>query len=365
MDSKLEEAIINKYMDFRKLIEYEGHWVAPNGLCFCIFHRNQNTKSAKLFDNDGGGQLFCFSEYKQYFPYDYYKLLHPEINTTELAQALYNRLSNEERTTFLNSLNIQQEYEQLPYLDSLIDFKEGRCTYKQLLENINKILVPNEIVKKLYNLPQVTNFTDDNKYFYFMNNYPSNYKLISSYMILQQVPDLPDFVAQHLSAVGDCILIPNIIDNQVQSITFRSVNSDKRFLKFGEFSALFYGLGCLKEDFKYGTPIIITEGNLDCDYIKTIYPNALATLTSTLTTSQITILTHLTNKIILAFDNDEAGERGFYSSRKKLKDIATVTKFEHDQNLKDFGDLLELEWKHNPNYQVILQAYKNILLLTK
>lgn len=367
MDKKLEREIINKYISMRKLIEQEGHWVSQNGMHFCLFHVNENTKSAKLFDNDGGGQVFCFSEYRQYTPYDYYTILHPEFNVTDLAQALFDRLPPEEQKNLQNSLNTESNYVEIPYKSSLVEFKEGKRTYEYLLKGINESIPRDDLsdmVEKLYNLNSVPKFKNDNKYLYYMNNYETSYKLISSYATLMNMKNLPEFVVQHLSSVGDCVIIPNIIDNRVMSLTFRSMNSNKKFLKYGEFSALMYGLGSMSKEFKYGTPIIITEGNLDCDFIKEIYPNTLAVLTASLTTNHIEILTHLTNRVILAFDNDESGERGYYTALKKLEGIK-VSKFQHNPSLKDFGDLLDMKKNNSLDYEVIYHSYKTqIRLLT-
>lgn len=360
MDKKLEVFIINKYMDMKKLIENEGEYVAPNGTCFCIFHANSQTKAAHYYENDGGGQLFCFAEYRQYTPYDYYKILHPEINTTELAQLLWDRLPKAEQDNILTNLGKTEEYDTLPYIDALIKFKNGEINFKGLLGAIHLALPISDAIKtvdKIYNLPDIKEFKATDKYLYFMKNYPNHYKLISAYLILNSVPDLPDFVYQHLMAVGDCVLIPNIIDNQVYSITFRSLNSDKRFLKYGEFSSLMYGLGELPLDFKYGTPLIIVEGNIDTDSMKQIYPYTLGALTANLTNNQIQLLSHLTNTVILAFDNDSAGQQGIRTAMKRL-DNMKVLKFDHYGKLKDTGDLIELQRKGDPDADYIVNLYK-------
>ena len=120
-----------------------------------------------------------------------------------------------------------------------------------------------------------------------MHQYDTPYKLLSAYKILSTQKDIPDFVYQHLEATGDCILLPNVIDGQIYSITFRSLRSDKRFLKYGEFSTLIYNMGNFPKDFKYGTPILVVEGNIDCDTaVKEFYPYTVAALTSGLSKNQ-------------------------------------------------------------------------------
>lgn len=367
MDKKLEIAIINRFMDMRKLIESRGHWVAPNGMHFCVFHENDDTKAAKLYENEGGGQVFCFAEYRQYTPYDYYKILEPDINTTELAQLLFDKLTPEKQEEFKNNINQDTEFETLPYLRELEEFKEGTRTFEQLLVAISESYSNDTLfntIDYLYKLKEVPKFDSTDKYLYYMNNYNTNYKLMSSYALLRSANTLPDFVVQHLNSVGDVVLIPHIINKKVMSLTFRSIRSDKRFLKYGEFSSLMYGLGSFPLNFSYGTSVIISEGNIDSDFIRTIYPYSLASLTSSLTSNHVELLRNLTNHVILAFDNDEAGNRAFYSARKKLKGMK-VSRFEHNVGMKDFGDLLELQFRNSPDFELIYNDYKsriNLLL---
>lgn len=367
MEKKLIRAVINQYMDMRKLIEAEGSYVAPNGTCFCIFHDNTHTKSAHFYENDGGGQMFCFAEYRQYTPYDYYKILHPEIDVEQLATKIWDRLSKDQQDYVTQTVNLSDVEKTIPYLNELNKFQNNECNYEQLMESIRLCLGKDEttqIVEQLYNLPKVEQFDDANKYMYYMNRNETQYKLLSAHQIINSVPNIPDFVYQHLVSTGDCILLPNIIDNQVYSLTFRSLKSDKRFLKYGEFSSLIYNMGNFPKDFTYGTPIMIVEGNLDCDVVKELYPYTVATLTATLTNNQLNIITHLTNKVILAFDNDEAGEKGYYISCSRLsKQGIRVFRFNHRDDLKDFGDLIELKRNDIQDYYNVIDDYKTDLRL--
>lgn len=368
MEKKMVRAIINKYMDFRKLLESDGYYIAPNGTMFCPFHENTHTKAAHYYDNvDGSGQIFCFAEYKQYDPYDFYTILHPDINVSDLAELIWSRLSKSEQDNFIADLGVREQLAELPYLDELKRFKEGEIDYKALMGYIHLKLPVDEtinLVERLYNLPDVKNFKETDKYLYFMKHYDCKYKLVSAYSIINSIPDLPDFVYQHLMSVGDCILIPNFIDNQIYSITFRSLNNSKRFLKLGEFTSIMYNLGNLPPDFKYGTPLIIVEGNLDTDMMRQFYPYTLGVLSSNLSRTQIQLISHLTNNIIVALDNDDAGRIGTKNTMKHLSNLNTY-KFKHYKTLKDTGDLVELEMKGDKELGLIVNSYKSqIRLLT-
>ena len=105
--------------------------------------------------------------------------------------------------------------------------------------------------------------------------------------------------------------------------------------------------------------IVSDKCNLDCDFIKQFYPNTLALLTDVVSNNQLTILKHLTSKVILALDNDDAGNKGFWISKKKLEQEGiSVVRFNHNSKLKDFGDLADLQLKDPTEYEFILAHYK-------
>lgn len=61
------------------------------------------------------------------------------------------------------------------------------------------------------------------------------------------------------------------------------------------------------KDFKLDKPLIICEGVKDSIYLKTLYPYVLALNTSNITSANLEILSLITNKIIIAYDNDKTG----------------------------------------------------------
>ena len=73
---------------------------------------------------------------------------------------------------------------------------------------------------------------------------------------------------------------------------------------------------------------------------------------------------HLTNNIIVALDNDDAGRIGTKNTMKNLSNLNTY-KFKHYKTLKDTGDLVELEMKGDKELGLIVNSYKSqIRLLT-
>lgn len=360
MDRQTERFIINNFMNMKALLNYVGVDVAPNDTMFCPFHPNTNTKAAHYYpDDEHGPCIFCYAEHRLYTNYDIYKILIPDVNTTELAQALYDRLSQDQKDWVESNVNSERELPEVPYIESLRKFKKGEIDYQQLLWSINLALPKNEsteVMETIYNLPTINMQGLSNKYVYFMNTRETQYKILSSRQALQYSNMMPEFLIKYFQRNGDCICIPNKINDIIYSLTFRTLGDRKQFLKYGDVTHLLYNLGNLPKDFHYGIPLVLCEGNLDCDALKEIYPYTVASLTSDLSTNQIQILTHLTDKVIVAYDNDESGQRGFYSLRKKLKDT-TIIKFEHFLGLHDAGDLIEKQMKDPDEYNYIKRSY--------
>lgn len=100
----------------------------------------------------------------------------------------------------------------------------------------------------------------------------------------------------------------------------------------------FYGWGSF-QNFKKNTPIILTEGIKDCLVVKRFYPNTIACLTDGLSgVDDAEIISHLTNKVVLLYDNDKAGENAKNRDFERLskKGIKCVRAF---YNSKDPGEL--------------------------
>lgn len=100
----------------------------------------------------------------------------------------------------------------------------------------------------------------------------------------------------------------------------------------------FYGFHNFN-NFKYNTPIILTEGTKDCIMLQSIYPFSLACLTSGLNgLDDLEAIRRLTNKVILAYDNDKSGIKS--TERDKLHLIKSGCKVATAfYTTKDVGDL--------------------------
>ena len=217
-------------------------------------------------------------------------------------------------------------------------------------------------ITTLFNIGRpITKLDKSNKYLYFAYKYQfNNYRLITSGELNIRGKDLniPDYVKQFVNLNNEVLMIANIMDDKVVSIIFRTIKGNKEFIKLGTSKSLFYGLGQLDSNFRYGTPVLLVEGNLDRDRMSLIYKNTLAITTASISSSQMQLLSKLTNKFILMLDNDNSGIKGSKSTFYKLREFGQVKILKHDLYLKDAGDLIDLEIKNDYNLNHIIEYYK-------
>jgi len=105
LNSKLSfEALLNKYGDY--------HYSYKQRV-FCPFHDNHNTPAAVLYpDDDGSGdKLWCFSEQKQFRPFDYIKDVLGQ-DPYKIAKSIWDSLPDYEKEVEYNKLE-ELNYEEL------------------------------------------------------------------------------------------------------------------------------------------------------------------------------------------------------------------------------------------------------------
>lgn len=95
------------------------------------------------------------------------------------------------------------------------------------------------------------------------------------------------------------------------------------------------------DQFEHSKPIIVCEGLKDCITLKKIYPYVLSNNTSHMGMN-LQVLSNLTNKFILIYDNDKAGMEGSLEDIAKLQKINyNVVKISLKNGYKDITDASE------------------------
>lgn len=118
----------------------------------------------------------------------------------------------------------------------------------------------------------------------------------------------------------------------------------------------FFGFHNFK-NFKFGYPLILTEGTKDAILLQKLYPFSLACLTSGLNGfDDLKAITKLTNKVILCYDNDPAGKKSSERDRERLMKSGCKVALAF-YNAKDVGDLY-----NNPvGFGILQNSVKTIL----
>lgn len=123
------------------------------------------------------------------------------------------------------------------------------------------------------------------------------------------------------------------------------------------------------ENHKTCPPIVVCEGSKDCLFMKHLYPYVVAVNTSSMGLNA-PILINMTNKFILAYDNDKAGQEGMERDKSILRSAgAQVVSLElsqaKDENgkflIKDCSDYIKYPDKIRELREELKYKYKRLL----
>ena len=97
-------------------------------------------------------------------------------------------------------------------------------------------------------------------------------------------------------------------------------------------------------------PIVLCEGSKDCIFLKHFYPYTLAINTSSMGLNAY-ILINISNKFVLAYDNDKAGREGIEKDKRTFRSLgAQVVNLELDKSMDENGNLLIKDCSDYINY---------------
>jgi hypothetical protein len=152
---------------------------------------------------------------------------------------------------------------------------------------------------------------------------------------------------------GEFIVIFNTINNKPISIVCRSLKG-KEFIDYSLFYTI-YGLDLMADSFKYGDWVVLTEGIYDSDSFRGVYKNTLALLTSNITVMQSEVLSTISNRFVLGFDNDAGGLSGLRKSEVRLKETNPNCMVEFLSTFAKDKDLGVMEEYSNNTYEYDLR----------
>ena len=211
----------------------------------------------------------------------------------------------------------------------------------------NKELSRKEVINVLNkNLPCIYQFEGDkvlnkSKYVKLAIEYEyNNYRLLR-YKDIEELGlsnSLSYFHKRFIVDSGGAVLVIfNSLNKKPVSCVFRSLQG-KDFVDYSYIRSL-YGFDMISEDFKYGDILYLTEGYYDADVLRTLHVNSVAMLTSNVNQIQANILKSMTDRFVVAFDSDNAGNVGYKKALQKLG--GNIRKLPIYTNDKDIGNMEE------------------------
>lgn len=76
--------------------------------CFCPFHDNTVDEAAKIYKDERGDTLWCFSEQKKYFPSDVFKRKLIKIDYRKFFYRLWDKISENRKEQLLEEYGVPQ-----------------------------------------------------------------------------------------------------------------------------------------------------------------------------------------------------------------------------------------------------------------
>ncbi len=148
-----------------------------------------------------------------------------------------------------------------------------------------------------------------------------NYRIgtVADFYRLEVFASVSKYLRDFVNDNGVFLVVFNTLSDKPISCVFRSLVG-KDFIDLSLFPCP-YGLDLFEESFTYGDTLVISEGIYDADVLRSLYPNTLAIMTSSVSVMMGEVLKTLTDHFILCFDNDSAGARGLEVSEKRLKRV--------------------------------------------
>lgn len=353
--------LLDKMYSLYEVLTDAGYKINEFGNTFCPFHENDDSPAAKYYQNTD--TLHCFSEGKTYHVADALKLAGKDYVTAFYDK--WNTYSDKKKSELLAIINsdIDVIEESVKFKSKLDSFKRGECTYQDLCIDIARASSPSsvELLEKLYNISheikQATIGSDDYTYIAWKCGL-KHIRTISMTDVAKSEIELPRHINKFFQKNIDCIIIFNMCGKAPLSCIIRGIKT-KQFTNIGNV-ALFYGICSLDKNFKYGDRLTIVEGPKDCEVYRNVFSdkNCVAMNTAPISRNKALILKYLTDNIVLAQDNDKAGEDAKMKFRRYYSKSFRINEFKHDSTLKDFGDLIPLLRKDYDKATSIIRKYK-------
>ena len=141
-DPKFQKFILNECIDFRTACDsYNVNLRASkSGVCFCPFHYNKNTPSAKVYETG----LYCFSENRSYNVSDLFDCCLVDDTVQNAFNNIWLLLSETQKTNFVSKYEKISDGSYYRLLSrefvSLLDYRRNKITYPEYCSRLLNVL---------------------------------------------------------------------------------------------------------------------------------------------------------------------------------------------------------------------------------
>ena len=142
-DAKFVNYVVDRFIPFKLIYKMVDMDYKDMGNNMCIFHDNTNTPSAKVYHNDNGDSLYCYSEQRSYKPSSAFRKGIVNHRIESIAYNILKQFSDEQIKSLIddygNALEIKPmltEYD----LSILNQFKQGVISISDFNASLIKIL---------------------------------------------------------------------------------------------------------------------------------------------------------------------------------------------------------------------------------
>ena len=142
-DSKFVDYVINRFLPFKIIYRMIGMDYKDRGNNLCIFHDNSDTPAARVYHNDTGDSLYCYSENRAYKPSHAFRKGLVEHRIESVAYNILKQFDDIQIKALLDDfgegLDIKPTFteEQLKVLE---EFKNGKKNVNEFRKELIKIL---------------------------------------------------------------------------------------------------------------------------------------------------------------------------------------------------------------------------------
>ena len=141
-DSKFVDYVVNRFIPFKLIYKMLDMEYRDRGNNYCIFHDNSDTPAARVYHNDNGDSLYCYSENRSYKPSHAFRLGIVEHRIESIAYNILKQFNDIQIKALLDDfgegLDIKPTFND-EELNILNEFKKGNKNVNEFRRELIKI----------------------------------------------------------------------------------------------------------------------------------------------------------------------------------------------------------------------------------